>query len=184
MGQNYRLSYSILNAWARGDYESAIAMVLRQPVPGTPAMEEGKRLHTLWELEGKKTNALPRVFGSLPLVHPQFEVKKEIALNDWITFVGRLDVLDIPKAIDYKSGVTPATAFANSPQHCCYQVLYPALKSFEYHCYNPSANEVTMVIVHLNDTTLQRGIEFILSNASEIRDYCEQNDIVPVAPLH
>jgi hypothetical protein len=179
----YRFSYSILNAWARGDYESAIAMVLRQPVPATAAMEEGKRLHTLWEFEGKKTNRLPKVFGGEQLLHPQFEVKKEVVLNDWITFVGRLDVLDLPRAIDYKSGVTPATAFANSPQHGCYQVLYPTLKSFEYHCFNATANEVTMVIVHLNDKTLQEGMEFILSNASEIRDYCEQNDIKPVMPL-
>lgn len=178
-----RTSWSMLSAWSHERYQDAIAMLLRQPTVATDAMLEGKRLHEIWELEGRKTGCLPETFGGQKLNQPKFEIKKEIRLNSWIVFVGVLDVLDLPRGVDYKSGSTPATAYANSLQHCCYQVLYPNLKSFEYHVYNTATKRASMVMIHLDDNTLRRGVEFILSNASEIRAYCEQNDIVPVNPL-
>lgn len=177
-----RVSYSMLSAWHSGDYDRAIAMIMRQPFEPTPAMEEGLRLHKEWEAEGRKTMAMPKVFGGAKFNKPKFELetKRVRRLNEWLTLAGVLDVFEDGKVgKDYKSGATPATAYSNGWQHKFYKVLYTEMERFEYHCYNQYTKEATMSIVHLTDKTLEDGIEFILTNASDMRAYLENNGLVP-----
>ena len=45
-----KLSYSILNAWAHGQWEQAVGYYVGQPLPATPEMELGRVKHEQWEM--------------------------------------------------------------------------------------------------------------------------------------
>lgn len=189
MSQVMRVSYSILSCWARGDYERALAMYFREPLPSTPAMELGKKFHDEWEKEIGNTKSMPAVFGGAPLQKHSTELrtKREVMLNDWLQIVGVLDLLEGHIGRDWKSGKTPATAYSNGFQHKVYQVLYPLINQFEYWCYNPITGGVTMSLIHLSDQSLEEGVNWIMTHAGAMRAYLEQNNlwdrVVPVPTL-
>jgi hypothetical protein len=174
----FRASYSILSAWASGDFERAISAYYKEEVETTQQMKDGKAFHEKWEKEGKKTGKLPKVFGDLKFLHPQFEIKKARVLNNWLELVGVLDVKDGEMAIDYKTGVTDAQTYANSYQHKVYQILFPELKRFEYYHYNQYTDKADMAIVYLNDKTLGEGVEWVVTQASEMKAYLDDNEII------
>ncbi len=177
-----RVSYSILNSWAKGDIDRAVAPYAGIEIEPTEAMEYGKKKHEAWEKESRLSGRLPRRFGGRKLISPQFELntKKIRKLNDWCYLSGVLDVLDGDVAIDYKTGVTPASEYLNSYQHECYQILYPNIKRFEYHCCNHHLHRkddgyITVAVAYLNKDTLKHGIEWVLTMAAELREYLINN---------
>lgn len=177
-----RVSYSILNSWAKGDFDRAIAPYAGTEIEPTEAMEYGKKKHAAWEKESRRTGCLPRRFGGRKLISPQFELntKKVQKINDWCYLSGVLDVLDGDVAIDYKTGRTPASEYLNSRQHECYQILYPKIKRFEYHCCNQHLQRkddgyITVAVAYLSRKTLRDGIEWVLTNAAELREYLINN---------
>ena len=179
-----RASYSILNAWARGDIDRAAAPYAGAEIEPTEAMLFGKKKHQNWEKEAMNTRRLPKVFGARKLVSPEFELntKKVRKVNDWCYLVGVLDVLDGDTAVDYKTGRTPAGEYLNSHQHECYQILYPKIKRFEYYCLNQylpykDDGRVTMAIAYLSRKTLRDGAKWILTNAAGLREYLINNGL-------
>lgn len=188
-GKKIRVSYSILSAWARGDFDRAVAPFVGGIVPGTEAMEDGKRYHEKWEAETLKTGNLPQIFGGHKLNRAKLEMstKKEIWVTDWCQLSGILDVQDFPeylagysRGIDYKRSKSTATTWANGYQHKVYQILYPKLRRFEYRVFDPTAipedpDRVTVAIIHLSDQTLQDGVEWVLTHASALMDYLVTN---------
>lgn len=180
-----RLSYSIIDAWLRGDFDRALGMLFYKPIEPTPAMLEGRKLHEQWETESRKTGKLPAVFGAAQLHNPKYErdTKREHKLNDWLTIAGRLDEFDDGiVGRDYKTGTTPSTTYANGKQHKIYKVLYPNMERFEYHCFNQylpdgHPDQVTMSIVHLSDAMLEEGVELILTVGSDVRAYLENSGL-------
>lgn len=176
-----RVSYSILSAWARGDYDRAVAPFVGVEMEATDAMLEGRKLHEQWEAEAKKTGKLPKVFGggSFSSDKPVFEkdTKRVVQINDWLTLSGVLDVLDGVIGVDYKSGTTPSNAYANSFQHKVYKILYPKLQTFYYIAHNQHNNTQSFSIAHLSDKSLVEGIEWVLTHASDLRAHLEQNNI-------
>ena len=177
-----RVSYSILSAWAKGDIDRAVAPYAGIEIEPTEAMKYGKKKHEAWEKEARRYGRLPRRFGGRKLISPQFELntKKIRKLNDWCYLSGVLDVLDGDVAIDYKTGKTPAGEYLNSYQHECYQILYPNIKRFEYHCCNQHLHRkddgyITVSVANLNKQTLKHGIEWVLTMAAELREYLINN---------
>lgn len=176
-----RLSYSILSAWARGDTERALQMYFREETPTTPAMELGKKMHDKWEKEINKTGKMPEVFGGKKLESHATELrtKRERMLNDWLQLVGVLDLLEGSIGRDWKCGKTSASDYSNGFQHKVYQILYPAMKKFEYHAYNPYTKEATMAIVHLSDKSLEDGLNWVMTYATDFRNHLEINNLMP-----
>ena len=179
-----RVSYSILNSWTHGDIERAIAPYAGRETEPTEAMEFGKKMHAKWEHEANETKCLPKVFGGRKLISPELELatKKARKLGDWCVLTGVLDVRDGEVGIDYKTGKTPATNYLNSNQHKCYQILYPEIKRFEYYCLNQhlhksDADHITVGIAYLNRKTLTDGIEWVMTMASELREYLINNGL-------
>ena len=177
-----RVSYSILNSWAHGDIDRAIAPYVGVDVEPTEAMIEGKKMHERWEREAKRTGCLPKVFGGRKLKSPELELatKRVRKLTDWCVISGVLDVKDGTTAIDYKTGKATASDYTNSKQHECYQVLYPEINRFEYYCCNQHLhhlddNHVTVGVVYLTRQTLEDGINWILTLAAELREYLINN---------
>lgn len=177
-----RVSYSILASWERGDVDRAIAPYLGVEVEPTEAMVAGKEWHKRWENEVRRTKHLPRLFGGRKLESAQleFDTKRVRKLNDWCVLSGVLDVKDGTTAIDYKTGRSSATEYANSMQPKVYQVLYPELKRFEFYCMNQHLNKhdpdrLTMSVIHLNSQTLREGLEWVMTLAAELREYLINN---------
>lgn len=175
-----RVSYSILNSWAHGDTDRAVAPYIGEVVEPTEAMIHGRERHEAFERETLRTHCLPKCFGGRKLKNPKLELttKKIRKLTDWCYLTGVLDVKDGEVAIDYKTGVTPANDYASSKQHECYQILYPDIKRFEYHCENqhvPIKDRYTTAIIHLNKQTLQDGLEWVLTEAAELREFLINN---------
>lgn len=179
-----RVSYSILNAWAKGDVDRAVAPYAGVDLEATEAMEFGKRKHATWERETKHTGRLPNCFGGRKLKSPKLELstKKVRKINDWCYLSGVLDVLDGDVAIDYKTGKTPAGEYLNSKQHEVYQILYPSIKRFEYHCFNQHLHKsddghITVSVAYLDKNTLQTGLNWVLTMAAELREYLINNGL-------
>lgn len=177
-----RVSFSILNSWAHGDIDRAVAPFAGVEIEPTEAMAEGKRYHELWEKSARKTGELPKVFGGRKLndIDLELDTKKVRQINDWCVLSGVLDVRDGNTGIDYKTGRKSATDYANSMQAKVYQVLYPEISRFEYYCMNQhlvksDPDRVSMSIVHLSRKTLEEGLEWVLTMAAELREYLINN---------
>ena len=177
-----RVSYSILNSWAKGDIDRAVAPYAGVEMDSTEAMEYGKKMHACWERYARKYKRLPKIFGGRKLKAPELELntKRVRKLTDWCVISGVLDVKDGATAIDYKTGKASATDYVNSKQHEVYQVLYPEIKRFEYYCknqhvYHDDPSHVTVGVVYLNRSTLEDGLNWILTMAAELREYLINN---------
>ncbi len=179
-----RVSYSILNSWAHGDIDRAVAPYAGKEFEPTEAMIAGKKLHERWEREAKRTGCLPKIFGGRKLNSPELELttKRLRRLTDWCVLSGVLDVKDGKTAIDYKTGRSGASDYTNSKQHECYQILYPELKRFEYYCLNQHLHHsddsrITVGVVYLNRQTLEDGVNWVLTLAAELREYLINNGL-------
>lgn len=177
-----RVSYSILSAWARGDYDRAVAPFTGREIEPTEAMTNGKNQHEVWERHGRKTGSLPNEFGGDKLVNPLFEsdTKRAVRLPepyDWIELSGVLDVLhnDEREAGDFKLSKAGLSIWTNSYQHKVYKVLYPKIEKFTYYVKHPITGEVKVGIVHVSKNMLVEGIEYIITHASDLRAYLEDN---------
>ncbi len=108
------------------------------------------------------------------------EVFARKQLAEWLELRGMMDLVLPEVGYDWKSGTTSSSQWANGMQHKVYQVLYPNLKRFEYHAFNPYAKAseaVTVSIVHLNEKTKEEGVEWVVTYASEMKNYIEQNNL-------
>jgi len=180
--KEFRASYSTLSTWARGDFDLALAMFFKRSDFDTPAMAFGREMHELWERETNQTGSLPAVFGGRKLA-PGFktEIFASRQLAPWLILRGKLDLLEVIDAgHDYKTGITPSTQYSNGFQHKVYHVLYPHLKTFTYHAFNQYSKKVTVSIVHLTPKTLSDGVEFVVTQASEMKNYIEVNNLEQV----
>lgn len=177
----FRASYSTLSVWARGDYDLAIGMYFKRVEMDTPAMREGREYHTRFEHEIKSTGHMPAIFGGgkLPADY-RCEVFASKQLANWLVLRGKLDLKLPTVGYDWKTGITPSTQWANSFQHKVYKVLYPELERFEYHAFNQYAKPseaVTVSIVHLTPKSLEEGVEWVVTHASDMKQYIEANNL-------
>lgn len=177
----FQTSYSTLKEWAAGNYDNALAMYFKTATYDNEAMALGRIAHDEWEKEIKQTGCMPRVFGGAKLSGKQkteaFVVKK---ITDWLVIRGKIDLDDGEVMYDWKRGMTRSSQWAASKQHNVYQIFRPEKKRFEYHAYNPYVpldQAVTVSVVHLTDKTLEDGIEWVITNASEMKNYIEVNDL-------
>lgn len=164
-----RVSYSMLAAWERKDYESAIGMYLGKSRPPSEAMVAGTTFHEDWENEVKRTGKLPSIFGTRDLNNPETEVKIVKKLTDWLTLSGVIDLRDVPDVYEYKSGRSSASFYARSHQHTTYQLLDPRLTMAHYLVYNQYTNTVTYERVHLDIDSFKDGANWVLTLASEMK---------------
>lgn len=190
MNRPMKVSYSILAAWDRGDWDRAVAPFIGGEVEPTEIMIAGKKIHEKWEKETRRTRRAPAVFGGEELIGQQmeFDTKRVVQLNDWLWLSGMLDRIDTPsflpkgqkRGIDYKRSKNNAVSWANSKQGAIYKILFPEISLFEFHVFNPylkkeDPDKVTMSMLHLSDRSLEVGIEWVLTNASELYNYLVSN---------
>ena len=132
-----RVSYSMLSAWERRDYDTAIGMYLGKYRRQNDAMVAGTSYHEDWESEVKRTGKLPSIFGAKDLRNPETEVKVVKKITDWLTLSGVMDLRDVPDVYEYKTGRSPASFYARSHQHTTYQILDPPTDDGTLSCIQP-----------------------------------------------
>lgn len=177
----FRASYSVLSQWKSGRWEDAIALYFKLAQWENPAMEAGKEWHAKWEEEGIKTGCLPEIFGGKKLQDPQFEVKFVHEIEPWLDLVGVLDVLDSPDIYDYKTGVTSAANYANTPQGGIYALLATLeghyVEKMHYLAYNQHTKKKTVAMVWVTDKVLEDAMDFVKTYAAEMHQYLIDNDL-------
>lgn len=177
---NIRLSYSVMNRWLTGDYDGAIEALQGNWGEPNRFMEEGLRYHKEWEEEVKKTGRLPSIFGGQEIDNPHTEVWGEKKVLDWLTIVGKVDLIYGDKQeilVDYKTGSSTASAYGSSLQHKVYKILFPEAKYFDYLHYNQYTRTVSMIRVHLTDKILEDGLNTIVTVGCDIRATLENMGI-------
>ena len=73
--KTFKISYSILNAWANGKWEDAVSYYLGRDLPKTPEIELGSLKHKLWGDYTYKTKKMHPEIGDEVLVEPITEQK-------------------------------------------------------------------------------------------------------------
>lgn len=169
-----RVSYSMLSAWERKDFDTAIAYFLRLPTPDFGNYDDGRKYHDKWEKETRRTGRLPKVFGGLELKNPEPELYIKKKLNDWLELAGKIDLRDGKIMYEYKTGGSPASAYARGKQHEVYQILDPRLEIADYFAYNQHEKKVTFERVHLGRESLYSGYNWVITLASEMKDTLER----------
>jgi hypothetical protein len=165
-----RVNYSLLKMVEAGNYEEAVEYYKgRSDKKPTQAMQSGSYFDKLWEDEVKTTGKFPVIFGGRPLEDPKTQVRLEKIILPWLTLHGKPDLIETQIITDYKTGVTPATSYAASHQHQCYQILLPDRKYFDYWAYNQYARDVTMQRIHLTEKTFDDGLAWIVEQATTFR---------------
>jgi hypothetical protein len=174
----YRLSYSQLNYWQAGNYEDAIKSYMDELTFENKEMYAGKSLHKMWEHEVNQYNTIPRVFGGDQLgdVNTELKITKYVKVNDDIVicFSGVLDLWenDTKIARDWKTGKSISGA-----QYLFYNYLQPTMTKFIYHLFNQNTQETSIAIKHCNEASYRAGEEWGLTNAMQLIDYLQTNNI-------
>lgn len=170
----FRVSFSILDPWSRGDYDEAVKRWMRIETPPTQAMIDGQLLHRQWQEETTITKSLPSVFGGKSLENPLPEVKLECVLDDWIQFVGIIDCYEDGIVHEYKTGRSDSLRWARTMQTKCYDVLARSNgmspKYAIIHHYNQHTKQITESKVYYSEYTRQLAREWIRTYASELKE--------------
>lgn len=186
MKKTIKLSYSILNAWASGNYEQAVSYYLGQSTPPTPAMQLGSLKHQIWEQHTKRTGELHPDFGGGWIHHPIVEQKYEkiIPFSDeyQILIRGIIDLEHTTDNIrtieDYKCGQTPASQYVDGFQLCYYKLLRPRAEIGVYRCFNPYTEEVTKGVRFLDDRDAELALEHIVTHGGDMIQYLETQKLI------
>lgn len=177
----FRASYSILNAWASGDFERTVKYYFKLEDFKSPAMLAGQQYHEKWAAEVLSKNTTPAVFGGMKLNNPSVEIYKKVALKDWLELSGKIDCLDEPVVYDWKTGKQSSEAYASDRQIGTYGVLCTLSGIYvnrgEIHHYDQYKKQADMSAVWITDELLRDSLEWIETLSSEIHNYFMQNDL-------
>jgi len=172
-----RVSFSILDPLSKGRIDDAVSRYLRIPIEPSQAMIEGKILHEQWQTEVNETKCFPKEFGGAKLVNPETELKLTMIIDDWIEFVGVIDLLDQNMIVDYKTGRSGLNSYASTWQIKCYQALAEAngFKINEGYVYyfNQHKQKSSKGKFYLTEKTKEDAIEWIRTYASELHEALE-----------
>jgi hypothetical protein len=177
-----KLSFSILSAWEKGRWESAVGMYLGKDLPSTLYMDLGKVKHQQWADYTMRTGRMhPELGGDefkQPIVEQKYE--KRIPFSDDIEILirGIIDVEDDNVLIDYKCGRSTPSSYVDGWQLDLYKLLRPKATLGKYICHNPYTNENSRGIKFLDESNAQHALDNIITWGSEIIDYLQSHKLL------
>lgn len=179
--EKFRASYTVLKQWNSGQWDKAVKTYFKLESFTTREMAEGKKFHEDWEAETKKTGCLPKVFGGRKMKNPKPEGKVVVELADWLDLVFIIDCLEAPILHEYKTGKRSAEVWANSEQPGVYGVgaTYAGnmVDRAVIHHYDQYTKKYDNFTIWLTDKYLDESYEWIVSNASEMMNYFQENQL-------
>lgn len=177
-----KLSYSIINAWASGQYEQAVSYYLGKDFPATAAMELGRVKDDQWSNYAVKHKEIHPEIGGGKLSDPKVQIKYEkiIPFSDeyQILLRGVPDTTDGGELYEYKCGMTTAGQYIDKLQMDFYKLLKPDLFIGYYLCFNPYNNTYTKGIKYLNRSNAETAMEHIITYGGEIIDYLQAQKLI------
>lgn len=194
-----KLSYSIINAWASGNWEEAVSMYLGKDLPENPYLTLGKMFHEKWEKYILETSKMPDELGGQHIDNPIVETKyqKLISMGDKYQILLRgvidLECVEDGEVIlqDHKCGIGKASSYVDSMQLNYYKLLRPHATIGRYACHNPYKCEALCQakkldkhacygygIKFLNDDNTENALNHIITYGSEIIQYLEVNKLL------
>lgn len=177
----FRASYTILNTWGSGQWESAVKMYFKLDQYVSPAMADGKVWHEKWEKYIKENLALPEEFGGKKLIKPEVEIKKVVSLEPWLDLVGRIDCFDSPTIYEFKTGKQSSESYASSHQAGIYAILATKAGLYadraEIYHYDQYTKKYDMSLVWITDEMMLKTYNYIVTLAGEMHDYLLKNDL-------
>jgi len=194
-----KLSFSILNAWSKGQYEDAVSMYIGRDLPENPYLELGKLFHEKWEKHILETDTMPAELGGQELRDAKVEIKYQKIINmgdDYqILLRGVIDLqcVENGKVIlqDHKCGLSKASAYVDSLQLDYYKLFVPNADIGRYACHNPykcealcQANNFKEHVCYgygikfLNEYNAENALNHILTYGSEMIMYLKYNKLL------
>jgi len=179
----FRASYSVLSAWERGDWQTAIQMYFKLDTPTNAAMEAGKEWHEKWAKHIEQNKTIPNEFNfkDVILKEPKTELKLVIELDDWLDLVGVIDCHDGDTIYEWKTGVQSSVAYSNGQQGGVYGLLaaktgIPAKKCYIGH-YNQHSKKPDVSMFWLTDKVIEEAENWIITIAGEMYEYFNTNNL-------
>jgi len=172
----FEASYSTLSAWERGDWDRAIKMYFGLETEVTEAMKQGKIWHKKFEEETIKTGCCPIIFGGQKLPSSfKTEIRFEKPVAEWLQLNGVIDLQFNKTIVDYKTGVSSASG--HQKQLGIYQLAVPEAKVGVIKHFNQYNRKTESVYYHLTPKTMKTAYNWLITNASEMYQYLEENNI-------
>lgn len=177
-----RVSFSLLDAWSRGDTQLAIDTYFHVGGPKNKAMEYGIEFHDRIAKHIDKYNQFPDDFFSYPLMIPEAEKKVVANYNELFDISAVFDCIDSPNLFEFKTGVQPATTWARKDQLPLYFLVaelegIPIEKAYLIH-YNQHSNEKDYVVVWNTPDKVERARNIVDSYAPEIHSFFESEGLI------
>lgn len=181
MKHTFRASFSILNLWANGRKEDAIKSYFKLPRFVTKEMEDGINYHRQWSDEIKRTSALPKVFGGLPIGKFETEIKHVIPITDWCDFVFVPDLVHVSVLTDFKTGTGATGEYLDSQQLPVYALMLAKegviVDRGVIRKYNQYEKKVEVGFVWLTPARLADAKKWLIENITSMSDYFDDNQI-------
>lgn len=182
--ERFRASYSVIKAWSDGRNDDALEMYFHKKREETRQQQEGKKWHSEWQAETKKTGKLPDVFkmeDTRPNPQLQTELRIETDIPDWMSLRGVIDLYDPATGTiyDYKTGVSSSGDYAESHQIPLYAWLLAATnhlvgsKSFYMH-YNQYTKESDIALVYITDKRISESVEWFVTQAADMKNHLDK----------
>lgn len=191
-----KLSYSIIDAWERGDFERAVGMYLGDELPATPYMELGRTMHELSAKYTMRTKQLLPQLGGHKVREPIVEQKyqKLFPFSDDIQILLR-GIIDLEETTDrgqiitdHKFGRTRSGAYLKKMQLDYYKLLRPAIVEGRYRAQDPYKCKALCTDDHhvcyglgvkfLTRKNSEQALEHLMTYGGEIIDYLQSQRLL------
>jgi len=177
-----RLSYSMLSAAKRGDFETVRNMFLRKEMPRTQEQIDGLEYHKRWEDTINKIKAVKIGLGEYIFNTPKCEQKLEVDYGDDFTLVGVLDVLDGSRIYEFKTGTQDVFSYAASYQLPIYFLL-AKLKGIEVNegwiiHYNQYEERGEMAVVRNSPLAIDEASNYVDTLGGMVKSYLQNLKLI------
>lgn len=177
-----RLSYSLLEAWKRGETDQAISTYFRVSGEPTPQMIEGKEIHEQIAEHINKFNTLPDFLIEQELKIPSTEMEVTVPYNELFDLKAVYDCYDSPTLYEWKTGVQPSITWTRTHQLPFYFLVGELGKLkidrailVRYNQYDKSRD---FAIVHNSKTLRDKARNYIDSYGPEIYEFFSREGLV------
>ena len=175
MNDKFRASYTILNAWASGNWEQAIKYYFKLEQFTTQEMYAGREMHKEWADFINEHKRLPDVFGGAELKNPVAEQKIVVQMEPWLELVFIADCIDSPDLHEFKSGKTNSEVYAGSWQTGIYAVgatmAGHLVERAVIHHYDQYMKKSDTSYRWITDRLLEDAYNYVITVASEMHNY-------------
>ena len=177
-----RISYSLINAWERGDPDRAVKTYFHLDTQPTRQMVEGREVHEEIANYIDENGEFPKWFFNYPLKNPETEKAVVVNYNEVFDLKCIIDLLDSPLMFEYKTGVTDSLGWTRTDQLPFYFLVCELadikVDSAFLIRYNQYIKKTDFAVVHNHKGLRDHAREIIDSVGPEIYQFFTQEGLL------